>query len=165
LETSPAGTTFSVYFPHLKAPLARLSDEAPASRSVVLLVDDDPAVLQYSGDALRSFGYRVLGASGVEQCLRRLEMLTPDLVILDLHLGDGSGAELLERLNFPGGPRVLIYSSFLTNDECRRLSALGARRFAYKPLGAHALINAVREALDDATPVAERGAEKVENVN
>jgi len=98
------GTTIKIYLPRLQgdadasdadgdgAPLA-LGDEA----EVVLVVEDEPSVRQFSVDALRELGYAVLEADGAAAALRLLDA-HPEIVLLftDVVMPDVNGARLAE---------------------------------------------------------------------
>jgi PAS domain S-box-containing protein len=83
----------------------------------VLHVEDDADVRQIVADALAGH-CAVIGAEGLAAARRALQLSTPDLVILDLGLGDGSGAELLPELKRPDGRGipVVIFSAQSLDD-------------------------------------------------
>ena len=62
----------------------------------VLVVDDDPAILQLIADVLRPMGYRVVPASNFAAAITLWEVDTFDLAIIDYRLADESGADLAE---------------------------------------------------------------------
>lgn len=83
---------------------------AALHQAVVLVVDDDEAVCQSLGDALRTAGLQPLLAGGVEAALDIARQQSVDLVVADLFLGDGSGLEVIDRLRRRLGllPAVII---------------------------------------------------------
>jgi PAS domain S-box-containing protein len=90
------------------AALARSSAERP----LILHVDDDPDILHVTAAALTPCG-EVASAESLAAARAFLAQRTPDLVILDLTLGDGSGLELLADLNDRQGRPipVLVFSA------------------------------------------------------
>ena len=68
----------------------------------VLVVDDHTDTLSVMQRLLRRLGYAVSVADGVESALRLAEGEAFDLVISDLGLQDGSGHELIQRLQQSG---------------------------------------------------------------
>ena len=54
----------------------------------ILLVDDDPDLLEQNRMLLEAHGYAVRTASGGRECLAAVEASRPDLIILDMVMGD-----------------------------------------------------------------------------
>jgi|CZKL01.1.fsa_nt_gi CheY-like chemotaxis protein len=69
----------------------------------ILLVDDEPNILDSMAMVLRSTGYDVTTAKHGTEALRKLELGPPDLLISDLNMPEMSGFELLSqvRLRYP----------------------------------------------------------------
>ena len=75
----------------------------------VLVVDDEPTMLAFYGDYFRQSGAVVLTARTLGDALSLLRSGTPDLVIADVRLSDGSGLELVSRFTgHPGAPPILL---------------------------------------------------------
>lgn len=70
----------------------------------ILVVEDDPAALLFLERALRSFGYRVVVATGSQTALERIAEFQPDGMILDIHLPGMAGPQLLQSLRTPDAP-------------------------------------------------------------
>ena len=64
----------------------------------ILLVDDDPAILQIYSEILRAQGYEVWEASNGQQGLQAARERRPDLVLLDVMLPDLSGIEVCRQI-------------------------------------------------------------------
>jgi PAS domain S-box-containing protein len=89
---------------------------APTGRATILHVDDDPDILAVTATALAGCG-EVVSVESLAAARAFLAVRTPQLVILDLMLGDGSGLSLLPDLNEPDGQPipVLIFSAHDTD--------------------------------------------------
>jgi len=75
--------------------------EASASKLVVV-IDDDPLILDAFGGLLRRWGYRVVAAASDCVALARLaeHRQSPDLIVCDYHLAEGkTGIEAIERMH------------------------------------------------------------------
>lgn len=83
-----------------------------AGRPLVLHVDDDHDILRVTATALALCG-EIASVESLAAARAFLSRRTPDLVILDLALGDGSGLELLADLNDEAGRPipVLVFSA------------------------------------------------------
>jgi CheY-like chemotaxis protein len=100
------GTTIKIYLPRLFSAVdvaePRTGQTALAlgeSEELVLVVEDDPAMRQFSVDALTELGYRVMAADGAAMALRFLEA-HPEIVLLftDVVMPDMNGAKLAEQV-------------------------------------------------------------------
>jgi CheY-like chemotaxis protein len=79
-----------------------------------------------------------------------IRALRPALVLLDLHLPDGDGGEVLKALRRDPATRdlpVIVISSDATDLARARLADAGASGFLTKPIDLRRLLDAVRSAL------------------
>ncbi len=70
----------------------------PPDRPTILVVEDEPHIRDVLSGLLGALGYRLLMAASAEQALDALNVVSPDLVLTDVHLGPMSGVELCARL-------------------------------------------------------------------
>jgi DNA-binding NarL/FixJ family response regulator len=70
----------------------------PAARDIVLLVDDLPQSVGALAHELEADGYTVLVANSGEAALQRLDLITPDAILLDALMPGLSGFETCRRL-------------------------------------------------------------------
>jgi DNA-binding NtrC family response regulator len=127
---------------------SRLADEGStlmSERPMLLLVEDDEVVRRALTRALRAEGVEVHEAATADEALARLRADPYDAVVADYHLGERSGAwllEQLERLN-PKTMRVLI-----TGDEALAMQPLAERGVFHaqltKPFAVGALVERLR---------------------
>src|SRR5712692_6954085 len=99
----------------------------------VLLIDDDVDVLRAVGDYFDKIGYEVSRATTAEEGFEAFGRLRPDVVILDLHLPDLDGLEVLERLRSQGGSVILLTGQGDIETAVRAMQ-LGAEHFVTKPV-------------------------------
>jgi two-component system, sensor histidine kinase len=103
------GTRFSLRLPRAHAPAGALSDPRTASGaserlrgSYVVVVDDEPSVLQGLMELLRNWGCLVEGGASANQALRAVSEneRVPDLLITDLKLANGeTGIQAVQLLH------------------------------------------------------------------
>lgn len=115
----------------------------------IVVVDDDPQVLQYLKLTLESNGYAVKATISAKQALKLVEDGRPDLLILDLNMPKPDGFEVLktERARFPG-LRILVISGHLHGALLEAASIFGATATLEKPVSEAALMAKVREVLE-----------------
>ncbi|NLC22683.1 MAG: response regulator, partial [Halomonadaceae bacterium] len=73
--------------------------QAPGVKSAnahILLVDDDVSLLRLLGMRLESRGYRVTTAESGAEALRRLDAISPDIVLSDLRMDEMDGMALFQ---------------------------------------------------------------------
>jgi two-component system nitrate/nitrite response regulator NarL len=89
----------------------------------VLLVDDHPMIGAALQMLLRDTDYELLErARNVSEATRRLPRLKPDLLLLDVHLPDGSGLDLLRQLSSrKSRPKVILLTAGM--DEAQLIAA------------------------------------------
>ena len=122
----------------------------------ILIVEDDERTAAFLADNLTADGFRVWSAPGVGEALRALEVRRPDLVLLDLALGDGPGGlDLLDRVRSADGlgsridpelPVIVLTGRAGEADRVRGF-ARGADDYVVKPFLYGELLGRVRALL------------------
>lgn len=64
----------------------------------ILVIDDEKKIVDLLVEYLSGLGYTVKGATAVHTGIREAGKLKPDLIILDYHMPDGGGPEVLKNL-------------------------------------------------------------------
>ena len=118
----------------------------------VLVVDDDPDLLQLVRILLARAGVDVLTALSVPDARQLLyDGTPPDLVVLDIMMPEISGVELLHEIRglseFDGLP-VLMLSALIDPEQIRVALNAGADRYLTKPYVASSLVTVVQELLN-----------------
>ena len=109
----------------------------------VLLVDDH-ALFRSGVRAELEGRVDVVGeAASVKEAVDAVERLTPDVVLLDVHLPDGSGAEVIPRANADPAPRYLALSVSDAPDDVIAVIRAGARGYVTKTISADELVDAI----------------------
>ncbi|WP_308514810.1 response regulator transcription factor [Sphingomonas flavescens] len=93
----------------------------------VLLVDDHPMIAAALEMLLRETDYELLErARTVAEAVKQIAKLKPDLLLLDVHLPDGSGLDLLRKLSL-GRARLKVILLTAGMDDSQLLSAQDLR--------------------------------------
>ena len=116
-------------------------------RRRVLVVDDEPAIVEIVKTYLEREGLSVETAAGVEETRRALERGAVDLLVLDITLPDGSGLDVLRAaLPNPHVPTIVLTSRSGEADRIVGLE-LGADDYVSKPFSPRELVARVRALL------------------
>lgn len=99
----------------------------------ILLVEDDRLILQDNREALERRGYRVTATETVRQAQAAVEDDSPDLLLLDIQLPDGSGLELCRRLREHTAAPILFLTSLGDGDQIVHGLRLGGDDYIVKP--------------------------------
>ena len=123
----------------------------------VLLAEDDANARSLLTDLLNSLGYTVLAQVGSgREAVRRTQEVTPDVVLLDVHMPDGSGIEAAEEITqqAPGTAVVLFSGDESVSLSDREVSATAAIAFLPKPTPPRVLDATIRLAVSRARELA-----------
>jgi DNA-binding NarL/FixJ family response regulator len=117
----------------------------------VLLIDDHPLILAALQSVIQGLGDHVEVAAASSGATARAMLQadsTFDLVLLDLHLGDADGFDLLTEFRgaYPGLPVVVVSASDRTSDVIRAID-LGAMGFVPKRASNETLVEALRQVI------------------
>jgi FixJ family two-component response regulator len=119
------------------------------TRPAVHLLDDDPSVCRAVERQLRVHGWTVKTYTSVAEFERSDAMTGPGCLLLDLLMPDGSGLDLLARLEQAAAPlSVILVSGYGDVPSTVRAMRLGALDFLTKPLSEDHLLEAVSRATD-----------------
>ena len=113
----------------------------------ILLVEDDPDILDLTAYVLRRERFVVVEASDGAQALRRWKTDRPDLVIMDLGLPGLDGFEVLRRIREEDQTPVLVITGRKDAHDVLRCFNLGSDDFVPKPFEHRELIARARAIL------------------
>jgi len=114
----------------------------------VLVVDDDPKILQIFSRALESVGHTVTSAPSGEAAVEQIKMRRFDVVLSDIAMPGMGGLELLRQVRDHDAdiPLILITGSPLVESAMKAVE-YGALRYLLKPVRLEELRNIVSEAV------------------
>jgi len=149
------GSTFTIYLPASAAEAAAVAEKASSAvdggSETILLVDDNPTVLEIGEEMLQLLGYAVLTAgSGCEALnLYQHHRERIDLVILDMIMPGLSGFDTYAALKQTNPDvDVLLSSGYSIDSQASEMLELGCNGFLQKPFAVQELSHAVRAILD-----------------
>jgi DNA-binding NtrC family response regulator len=113
----------------------------------ILFVDDDPSVLSALGDYFQKLGYQTIRAANGRDGIAAFESQEPDVTILDLHLPDMDGLQVLEALRRHRAAVILLtgHGDIPTAVQAMRM---GAENFLTKPVDMSHLTAQIERAIE-----------------
>ena len=116
----------------------------------VLIVDDEPNVVDLVRVTLEDERVRVLDAPDAATALETLAALQPDLVLLDVNLPDRSGFEICRFIRDDAvlaRTKVVMLTAAAQHEDIARGHAAGANHYLTKPFSPVRLLSLVEELL------------------
>jgi len=114
----------------------------------VLVVDDEPNIVDVVAMALRYQGFEVATAATGAEAMAQVEAFRPQLMVLDVMLPDTTGFEVAERLGAQRGtlPIIFLTARDATEDKLRGLTT-GGDDYVTKPFSLEELVARIRTIL------------------
>jgi two-component system, OmpR family, response regulator ResD len=130
---------------------------AGESNGTVLVVDDEPTIVEIVGRYLERAGFEVVQAMDGPEALRQADLHRPALVVLDLMLPGFDGIEVMRQLHERPGKRVAVILLTARGEENDRLVGLrhGADDYVVKPFSPAELVARVEAVMRRISPPAE----------
>jgi CheY-like chemotaxis protein len=148
VESSPGkGSSFSFFLPRVTA-----TAQVNQGTSRILVVDDDPDILEGMEEFLTAAGYSVETAHDGAEALQRARQTRPDVLIVDLMMPIMDGAALIEKLREDAKtshvPVIVFSADRQVYAKATSLQANGAMR---KPIDFEELQETLRRILEQTT--------------
>ncbi len=148
------GTTMSLYFPRfIGEENNRKSPEAVDSsnfkpEATILIVDDEPALLNLAGEILSEQGYKVFKAERAKQALDILEKEKIDLLLSDIIMPEMDGYELstIVKENYPD-IKIQLVSGFSSEGHIKLVDGSISQNLLQKPYSTKELLDTVQTLL------------------
>ena len=152
VESKPGfGSTFHIFLPaSLNRADPGLAAEEPIIKGTetILIVDDEPDILEIGKEMLEALGYRVYAASNGSQAIdiyknniHRIQLIILDMIMPDMN-GEQTYAQLIK---IDPDVKVLLSSGFSQNDQAARILEKGCNGFIQKPFKIQLLSQTIRK--------------------
>lgn len=147
------GTTFQIYLPQVEKKRAVTETQPPTQlrgSETILVVEDEDMVRQLLIEALKRYGYQVLGAGNSDEAVSLAKGYQGPipLLVTDVVLPKMDGRELAERLTFSHPEMKVLYMSGYMNDMKNHGTLDEDLHFIQKPFTPDALCQRIRQILD-----------------
>jgi len=119
----------------------------------ILIVDDEPPVLQAVRGVIEQMGHQIREANDGAQAIAALESETFDLVVTDLRMPNQDGFAVVRRAReLPARTPAVVLTASASIADCVEAMQAGAFNFLVKPLNRDELRKVVSSALSAARP-------------
>lgn len=121
----------------------------PKDFGTVLVVDDDPVVLQSIRLMLQAFGCAVIVTDNAQDAFLKIRGEKIDIVITDIRMPGGSGIDLLDRIrhSYPDMP-VILLTAYAELETAIEAVKKGAFDFITKPYKQELLLHAIKRGME-----------------
>lgn len=114
---------------------------------MILVVDDEPRIIEAVGMSLEVEGFEISGAANGYEALKKLPKELPDLVLLDVMMPEMDGFETLKKIREVSSvPVIMLTVKGEETDKVRGLT-LGADDYVTKPFNTNELISRIKAVL------------------
>ncbi|MFA4905299.1 MAG: response regulator [Candidatus Margulisiibacteriota bacterium] len=113
----------------------------------ILVVDDEPEILELLKIRMNSWGYKVLTSASGREALQLAEEKEPDLILLDVMMPGMSGFEVLRALKTKASTKsipVIMITVAAAKHEMDEGLKLGAAYYLSKPYDAQELLSRIK---------------------
>ncbi|MBI3552518.1 MAG: response regulator [Elusimicrobia bacterium] len=134
---------------------------SPGKKGRILIVDDEPAILELIGHVLTDEGHEICFASDGQQGLEKAASFAPDIIILDVMMPLMHGIEALRRLKADpktAAIKVVVFSTKDFSADRSRALEMGAIDVIAKPPDLSSFRKLIRELLASGAPPAAAAA-------
>jgi len=150
------GSRFALYFPRLQEDISNTEDKNIKTTvnlkgsENILIVDDEPELLNLCVKILQQHGYKTFKADGASQALKVLEHESIDLLLSDVIMPDIDGFQLadLVQKKYPE-IKIQLTSGFSDNRHLNIKDKTLYENLIHKPYSSQILLSKIRELLSE----------------
>jgi PAS domain S-box-containing protein len=150
------GTAFHVYLPRAEPAIEAIrpaeTHHLPVGTERIMLVDDEPELLNISQEMLKKLGYEVISKNNSRDALDEFRQKPDqfDLILTDMTMPEMTGEKLAQEIIKirPDIP-VVLYTGYSEKIDAQKAKEIGIKAFVMKPLTLSNLAVTIREVLDN----------------
>ena len=148
-----SGAVFTIYLPVTNKNVSRkaaVNSDVQHGNETILLIDDEPLIIDVGRDILEALGYSVLtatsGRDAIDMYRRHADAIA--LVVLDMIMPEMGGSALFDRLKaINPGIKTLLCSGYSMDGQAIEIMERGCNGFVQKPFDIQQLSAKIREIL------------------
>jgi PAS domain S-box-containing protein len=129
-------------------PVSKNGDSMMHSKARILVVDDDPDLLNINASILQSAGLEVIEASTGNECVSTAREILPDVILLDVNLPDANGFDVCKQIKADpllANTYVILISGIEISSKSKVYGLdLGADEYLIRPISGRELLARVK---------------------
>lgn len=130
--------------PHMEV----VTSDKAAHAARILVVDDEPAMQKSVVSYLNEHQFNASGVAGGSGLMHVMAVREPDLIVMDINLGNDDGLDLLRQMRGKSVVPVILMTGHLCSDVDRVVGLeLGADDYLFKPFDMRELLARIRSHL------------------
>lgn len=106
----------------------------------VLIVDDDPSLLEAVHDMLADNGYDVDCSETAKDAVDKVQACKYDYILVDYRMPKDDGIWFMENAKIDPASKVLLMTAYLNRDVINKMFSLGASGYIVKPFDEEELL-------------------------
>ena len=107
-----------------------------SEKKKILIIEDDEVVLISLKRLLELSGFQVEGIDETKDCLSKIKLLSPQIILLDLSMPHLGGLEICEMLNNDSATKqipIIVVSGLIKDEDIKKAYKLGVMAYFTKP--------------------------------
>ncbi len=129
-----------------------MTARADRKRPLILVVADDPDLLQITGSFVEQAVYEIEAVAGIENAAIAARRLAPDLILLDIDTPARSGPDACRVIRRQSSASLILLSPLGSEEDAIEAFAAGADDYIVKPFGTRLLAAHIAAVLRRARP-------------
>lgn len=130
-----------------------MEEEMGSNIKRILVVDDEPKIVEVVKSYLENSGYLVYDAYNGKQAYELFDKVNPSLIVLDLMLPDTTGEEICKTLREKSNVPIIMLTAKIEEEDILKGLGIGADDYITKPFSPRQLVARIsallRRAQDD----------------
>lgn len=108
----------------------------------IMVVDDEPFIREMMEEFLSVYGYDVILVGSGEDAVSKMNIVKPDMILLDIWMPGMSGLDTLDKLKeINSDVGIVMLSAFGDDNTVEEAIEMGANHFLQKPIEFKKLLN------------------------
>ncbi|MBD3183050.1 response regulator [Candidatus Poribacteria bacterium] len=122
------------------------------TKNRILLVDDEPDIVETAAFMLQSYSFQVITAGNGIECIEKAKKEQPDLILLDIMMPEMNGYEVCAKLREDDSTKhipIIMLSAKGESEAILKSHKIGADDYVVKPFSMPTLLSKLEKVLEE----------------